>query len=188
MACPLCRPAILLSGTCGVRSRLFSLKLRFAPLIWLAAVGVADALDKHRRARLKLMRLLDRPGLRRRARVKTVIEGRQRWNVRRWLVLGHFAFGRSAMYADLNPQNWKVDPQPTSADRTSCNAQRPFSPRYGRLKSSIRGVDGTAAGHIASWRRCDFVAAGRICPAAHTACRCASHRPCCAAKGTRNCR
>jgi very-short-patch-repair endonuclease len=42
--------------------------------------------------------------------VKTVIEGRQRWNVRRWLVLGHFAFGRSAMYADLNPENWKVDP------------------------------------------------------------------------------
>ena len=42
--------------------------------------------------------------------VKTVIDGRQRWNVRRWLVLGHFAFGRSAMYADLNPENWKVDP------------------------------------------------------------------------------
>ena len=42
--------------------------------------------------------------------VKTVIEGRQRWNVRRWLVLGHFAFGRSAMYADLNPENWKLDP------------------------------------------------------------------------------
>ena len=42
--------------------------------------------------------------------VKTVIEGRQRWNVRRWLVLGHFAFGRSAMYADLKSENWKVDP------------------------------------------------------------------------------
>jgi very-short-patch-repair endonuclease len=47
--------------------------------------------------------------------VKSVIEGGtidgwQRWNVRRWLVLGHFAFGRSAMYAELRPENWKADP------------------------------------------------------------------------------
>jgi very-short-patch-repair endonuclease len=42
--------------------------------------------------------------------VKAAIEGRPRWNVRRWLVLGHFAFGRSAMYADLDPENWKTHP------------------------------------------------------------------------------
>src|SRR6185437_7403925 len=42
--------------------------------------------------------------------LKTIIDGRPRWNIRRWLVLGHFAFGRSAMYADLSAENWNVDP------------------------------------------------------------------------------
>lgn len=38
--------------------------------------------------------------------VKTAIEGLKRWQVRRWLVLGHFSFGRFAMYSDLEPQKW----------------------------------------------------------------------------------
>jgi very-short-patch-repair endonuclease len=40
----------------------------------------------------------------------SAVEGWQRWDVHRWLVLGHFAFGRSAMYADLHAENWKTHP------------------------------------------------------------------------------
>jgi hypothetical protein len=40
-------------------------------------------------------------------RTRTVVEGLKRWNIRRWLVLGHFAFGRFLMYIDLNPDNWQ---------------------------------------------------------------------------------
>lgn len=40
----------------------------------------------------------------------SAVEGWQRWTIHHWLVLGHFAFGRSAMYADLHPENWKTDP------------------------------------------------------------------------------
>jgi len=42
--------------------------------------------------------------------VREAIDGEKRWNIRRWLVLGHFAFGRLAMYADLDPKNWKELP------------------------------------------------------------------------------
>ena len=42
--------------------------------------------------------------------VREAIYGEKRWNIRRWLVLGHFAFGRFAMYADLDPKNWKELP------------------------------------------------------------------------------
>jgi hypothetical protein len=42
--------------------------------------------------------------------VRVATEGLARWQVHRWLVLGHFAFGRFAMYADLNPENWTTDP------------------------------------------------------------------------------
>ena len=38
--------------------------------------------------------------------VKEAIDGLKRWQVRRWLVLGNFSFGRFAMYADLDPQKW----------------------------------------------------------------------------------
>jgi very-short-patch-repair endonuclease len=46
------------------------------------------------------------------AKVRDAVEGIHggRWSVRRWLVLGHFAFGRFAMYADLAPENWPVHP------------------------------------------------------------------------------
>ncbi len=37
---------------------------------------------------------------------KAAVEGLKRWQVRRWLVLGHFSFGRFAMYSDLEPQKW----------------------------------------------------------------------------------
>src|SRR5262249_25519945 len=43
-------------------------------------------------------------------RVRATIQGLARWQVHRWLVLGHFAFGRFAMYADLNSENWTKDP------------------------------------------------------------------------------
>ncbi len=43
-------------------------------------------------------------------RVRAAVQGLARWQVHRWLVLGHFAFGRFAMYADLNPENWTVNP------------------------------------------------------------------------------
>ncbi len=37
---------------------------------------------------------------------QSAAEGLKRWRVRRWLVLGHFAFGRYVMYADLDPGKW----------------------------------------------------------------------------------
>ena len=42
--------------------------------------------------------------------VRSAVSGLKRWRVLRWLVLGHFAFGRFAMYADLLPANWKAHP------------------------------------------------------------------------------
>jgi hypothetical protein len=39
--------------------------------------------------------------------VTKAVEGLKRWQVKRWLVLGHFSFGRFAMYQDLEPENWK---------------------------------------------------------------------------------
>jgi Protein of unknown function (DUF4011) len=42
--------------------------------------------------------------------VRTAITNLKRWNVHRWLVLGHFAFGRFAMYADLNAEHWPGGP------------------------------------------------------------------------------
>lgn len=44
------------------------------------------------------------------AEVQEAIKGLERWKVRRYMVLGHFAFGRLAMYEDLNPENWKLTP------------------------------------------------------------------------------
>ncbi len=38
------------------------------------------------------------------------IDGLKRWHIRRWLVLGHFAFGRFLMYIDLKPENWRDYP------------------------------------------------------------------------------
>jgi hypothetical protein len=42
--------------------------------------------------------------------VTNAIEGLRNWKVRRWLTLGHFSFGRFAMYADLDPENWAEHP------------------------------------------------------------------------------
>ena len=42
--------------------------------------------------------------------VQEAIEGLNRWRLRRWLILGHFAFGRLAMFADLAPDRWKDHP------------------------------------------------------------------------------
>lgn len=44
------------------------------------------------------------------SRVAVAIDGLARWKVHRWLVLGHFSFGRLAMYADLSLENWKQSP------------------------------------------------------------------------------
>lgn len=44
------------------------------------------------------------------ARVTSELSGLTRWRVHRWMVLGHFSFGRLAMYADLAPENWKKAP------------------------------------------------------------------------------
>ena len=42
--------------------------------------------------------------------VNKTIDGLNRWRVHRWVILGHFAFGRLAMYADLAPEKWKNHP------------------------------------------------------------------------------
>jgi very-short-patch-repair endonuclease len=40
------------------------------------------------------------------ALVAEAVEGLPNWRVRRFLTLGHFAFGRLAMYKDIDPQSW----------------------------------------------------------------------------------
>jgi len=43
-------------------------------------------------------------------KVRTAIEGLGRWRIDRNLTLGHFAFGRLAMYEDLSADNWDQPP------------------------------------------------------------------------------
>jgi very-short-patch-repair endonuclease len=43
-------------------------------------------------------------------KVRGATEGLDRWRVERNLTLGHFAFGRLAMYEDLSPDNWQESP------------------------------------------------------------------------------
>ncbi len=42
--------------------------------------------------------------------VRAAIADLPGWRVRRFVTLGHFAFGRLAMYADLEPGNWQTHP------------------------------------------------------------------------------
>lgn len=42
---------------------------------------------------------------------RVAVSGLKRFVVRRWLVLGQFAFGRFAMYADLDPARWNGAPE-----------------------------------------------------------------------------
>ena len=44
------------------------------------------------------------------AAVSEAISEKPGWRIRRWLTLGHFAFGRLAMYTDLAPENWRDSP------------------------------------------------------------------------------
>lgn len=44
------------------------------------------------------------------ARVQESIDGLKRWRIRRWLVLGHFAFSRIAIYEDTKPERWAEPP------------------------------------------------------------------------------
>ncbi|MCZ8158898.1 MAG: DUF4011 domain-containing protein [Rhizobiaceae bacterium] len=44
------------------------------------------------------------------AEVTKAIDGLKRWRVRRWMVLGHFAFSRIAIYEDTNIEKWRVHP------------------------------------------------------------------------------
>lgn len=46
-------------------------------------------------------------------RVRDVIADEKGWRVRRLMTLGHFMFGRFAMYADLDPLRWKQHPTET---------------------------------------------------------------------------
>jgi hypothetical protein len=59
--------------------------------------------------------------------------------VHRWLVLGHFAFGRFAMYADLNPENWTVHPA-----------------EHVLVSSILRGVESTGDGGLLPFIREDY--------------------------------
>ncbi len=44
------------------------------------------------------------------AQVQQSIQGLARWQIHRWLVLGHFAFNRIAIYEDTNPEKWPQHP------------------------------------------------------------------------------
>ena len=68
-------------------------------------------------------------------KVLIAIEGLNRWRIERNLTLGHFAFGRLAMYEDLSPDNWAEPPLEQSL-----------------LKSLLRGSEAESTGdfHFAS--------------------------------------
>src|SRR5262249_31712818 len=72
-------------------------------------------------------------------RVRATIQGLARWQVHRWLILGHFAFGRFAMYADLNPENWTVHPA-----------------EHLLVSSILRGVESTGDGGLLPSIREDY--------------------------------
>jgi very-short-patch-repair endonuclease/DNA polymerase III delta prime subunit len=42
--------------------------------------------------------------------VRSAIAGLPRWRIRSFVILGHFAFGRLAMYQDLDPEQWATPP------------------------------------------------------------------------------
>jgi len=48
------------------------------------------------------------------AKVAVALAKKQRWRVRRWVTIGHFAFARLVMYQDLDPSNW---PGPAALER-----------------------------------------------------------------------
>ena len=41
---------------------------------------------------------------------RAAIDGLKRWQIRPWLILGHFAFGRFLIYSDLKRENWREHP------------------------------------------------------------------------------
>ncbi|MDR9759430.1 DUF4011 domain-containing protein [Rhizobium redzepovicii] len=43
-------------------------------------------------------------------KVTQSVDGLKRWKVRRWLMLGHFAFSRIAIYEDTSPERWPHHP------------------------------------------------------------------------------
>lgn len=43
-------------------------------------------------------------------RLSRAIKAFPSWKVHRWITLGHFRFGRLAMYADLDAENWPTPP------------------------------------------------------------------------------
>lgn len=42
--------------------------------------------------------------------VEDCIDGLKRWKMRRWMLLGHFAFSRIAIYEDTHPERWPAHP------------------------------------------------------------------------------
>ena len=71
--------------------------------------------------------------------VRSAIKDLGRWQIHRWLVLGHFAFGRFAVYADLNPDNWDIDP-----------SDHPL------IRSILRGTDRNGDGNLISSEPDDY--------------------------------
>ncbi len=65
--------------------------------------------------------------------VQEAIEGLKRWRFRRWVILGHFAFGRLAMFADLDPDRWKDHPA-----------------KHKLVASILRGTEGGEGGTLPS--------------------------------------
>ncbi|HLH94255.1 MAG TPA: DUF4011 domain-containing protein [Xanthobacteraceae bacterium] len=64
-------------------------------------------------------------------KVQDAINGLKRWRIERNLTLGHFAFGRLAMYEDLSPDNWSESPV-----------------RHPVLESLLRGSDTESGGAL----------------------------------------
>ena len=82
--------------------------------------------------------------------VMKAVEGLKRWQVKRWLVLGHFSFGRFAMYQDLaageleeprRPIRWSAPSSRAPSRETTSTASpasskttRPIIPRSRRSR------------------------------------------------------
>ncbi len=69
------------------------------------------------------------------AGVRAAIEGLPRWQVRRWLVLGHFAFSRIAIYEDTDPARWAAHPA-----------------EHGLVEALLSGYEREAAGAVPTFR------------------------------------
>jgi len=84
------------------------------------------------------------------AKVQQAIEGLKDWRIEHYLTLGHFSFGRLAMFSDLDSQNWGVHPVQTDVLGTLMSGNDGGPVNYDRLMfSPDHNVDDDAVEDLA---------------------------------------